>query len=1768
MKYVVNRIIELIMDNEPSKDKETMIRVDGFDNIKIYEQVASKLSEELLKEGLTLDIKLAKNKWNAFKKKTDNTTILQSMMQHNWVAEEDSMTHYRNLHNSNVVVLLGTEDEEDKGGLANFQSITPDILIKTLNGKYHMIFNDESLTDSDNEVIDRLYKDLFEFEAIDICKLSDIADSWNGKISNSKDFIELFFNELPSWGLPFRRLELPKRQEIMGRKNVLAGCHRFIVRQPFNSKMSITQYNKYMKRIDYYNSGEADLAKYPGDNDCWSEQGISNYDEFSKILKEFIIGENLNENTSKLLTVDYSIVEDVLEIGVPTGKKPPKDKVKTLIGEPLEVFTNALFTTLAHIKNADINIENIEFRFSQAEIVCMYSDIEDDEEQQQLLDTWKAICTHCGGVIEYLNKRMWTVNNKDIALSCQPDGFLIPSRAYHFIEEDAMIKSASANKSVSKISFSTCYDVNGKKFHHDFQWKFDAANSWDKNFGELCLQDFCKDKDGIYIPVSEITKINSLIFSKSEEEFFDRLKESDISFDFNLADYIDRKIPADEKVISARFDEVGKAFTEFAYTIANEGFYTCLAKDCSEISKLCSAYANLGKYLRERTFPENLKWILDAYVNSFNIIGDISVFEAEKEIESCIVPAWHPATLEKINDQKIFFLDGCGEWWNEAQEKEKVTEKEILDTLSDLLQMSMLQSTLDLFPSYGQVYFGTIASYGAFSLYGRNDIKNENRLRDMIHKDAIFDDDFDKNEVARLNDNAKMIYGVMLEYAKAFPNSADNLSIVFIDPSELQPIVAAMYKYIDTRRKNNATAKVDISLRILVKPENKGGRNYLAYWMDEFFSQDENVNIHTYLNEWSSKAQLEKLLNGNNDIAFVMDILKVNNLGFVASHSNESLAPSQCRFPIVYKPTPISSTSVKRTIELSQPQFKAAYEHTQIVRYRNNMEKIPDEMYIASKEVSIDSDGQAIVHFLHEKAYWVVCVDSGMDGALLRSDDVHQQDYNIIGFSTGKGAYGQYNLTITTRKTILETIRKKLEDRLYSLFKWDKEQIKKAAQLCIDEASGLDGISLLSAINPKDENIREFLAYILTSLREEKSRSDSVLKIVIHLDSYKHWFDGDIDKDEDNSASRPDFLVLEAFFTDDEKLKLKATVTECKTSIYANAEQHKSHALEQVKHGVRTLSKIFNPNSKSIKRRYWYAQLYRALAFAQVTFSNNTEEFAEVSSKLRSILDGNYEIEWNSRILGFWIDMPGDKEIENVSDDGITIFDVPQKVIQSFLLENRVSDVDFVNIDAKDFIEDDEQQERIKERERILEEEIESSQKGKVKRMQFAETYSPIKRNEELSEDVPTENAEIQSEDVSVNNTNKETENQNLDDDIEAHDVSDRVPEPAQGDVPQPIKEDMIENNDNLEDIRVLIGKSKTSSDVYWEFGSPQMANRHLLITGTSGQGKTYSIQTMLYELAKGNISSVVFDYTEGFRLDQLESEFVESMHNKINQHIVKIQGVPINPFKRQEQDFAGMKIQDTPADVAGRFANILTHVYGFGEQQYAAIYEATRVGMEKYGDAMDMNHFQEELVEIQSKNASAKTVVSKMTPFFHSIEFNKDAEFDWGNILYAEEAKMNIFQLTMIDREMQVIVTELMLWDAWYYTKNYGSKENPFVVVLDEAQNLSHKENSPSKAILTEGRKFGWSAWFATQSLKVLADDEVVRLMQAAFKLYFKPTDEEITKMSKQLDPTNSSLWIGALKALKKGQCIVVGDRRKDDGTFGGTKPTVTNITSFKERS
>lgn len=1763
MKYIVDTISNLIVNNAPAKDGEMMIRVDSFEDIRIYEAISKKVSSILKEKDLSVKIKLAKNKWRHFKNNAQYSVYVHSMEQNKWIADEESITHYRNLHDSNVLILLGTEDEEDKGGLLNCYTITPNVLVNNISGNYYDIFSGSlNLDKNEIDIVNKLYKDLFEFVAVDICKLSDLFDLWSDKITTIDDFIKLFYDSLPMWKLPFKKMDLPSIKSLKSKSNILRVEHNFISRQMFK-KLTKPQYNKYKSQIETY---EKEQHKYSSSWSGWANQGIKSYDELSSIILGYARGECVDEYKEKLIQTDFSIIEAILDIKIVKGKKE-KVTIPVVTGEPLEAFTAALLQMLSTIKELDVDVSILDFDINQAEVVSMYSDSEDEEEKQQLQNTWITICRHTNGVFDYLNRNMWYVNDEEINIKCTPCNIFSPKCVVVNIDS-GYVKAASPNKKISKIDFTVkCKDDSGeivkvgnKKLIQAFQWKFSTTDAWLHNFSDICSFDKFSNCNNIYIPLASINKITPLLFAKSEEEFFDLYDESDIKFNFDIVKYVDENVSHDKKIISAKFDTLGKKFVKFIYTVANEGFYSCICKEQSELIALVNEYTKLGQELALTSLPENQKWILDAYIHAFNIEETTKVMEDDTCFRCCIVPAWHPASLEKLNDQKIFFLDGCIEWWNEQSDVDKIKKKEINETIENLTEMSMIQSSLDIFPSYGQHYFGAVNSFGTFSIYRRNDIENNSRLKDMIHKDAIYDDDFDVKENIRMNDNAKMIYGVLTDYIKAFPNSYKNLSVVFIDPSELQPIIASIYKFIEIQKKEHEEDKINISIKILVKPENKGGRNYLAYWMDESFSQDSNVSIKTYLNEWRTKTDIDKILNGNNDIAFVMDLLKVNALQFIKESGAVRLDLSQCRFPIVFKPSPVSDTSskIKRRIELSQPQFGSSYVHTQVARYRNNFETVPSGNYIAVKEVCIDNDAQNIVYSLHDKAYWVVCVDSGMDGALLRNDDNHSSDYSIIGFSTGKGAYGQYNLTITARKSMLETIQRKLESRLYQLFHWERSKIDKAANLCIKEASKLDGISLFSAINHKDHNINEFMAYVLTSLLEKENSLDCALKIVIHIDSYKHWFNGEIDKDDDKSKLRPDFLVLEVKATDDDKLKLIATVTECKISSISYASSHKEHALEQVKHGIKRLSTIFNPNSKSIKRRYWYAQLYRALAFAQITFSNNSSEFEKLSSKLRSMLDGNFEIEWKGRVLGYWLDIDGENEVIIDTDvSNIKLYDIPQKRIQNLLLNEEVNHIQYVDINSDLLVDDDSQQALIEKREQELKDELKALNCNKktedmTQKFKVDLSIENIKQvSDTLKDDVFVEDKSIQSHEAEEKNIKNNLDTELSDDERQLNALSNK-------------------NNTvvNLDNTRVLIGTDKLSKEVYWEFGHKQLANRHLLITGTSGQGKTYSIQTMLYELSKSNVSSVIFDYTEGFRLDQLEKDFVNKMGNHINQKVCKFENVPINPFKRQFIEFAGQKFPEQDSDIAARFANIMTHVYKFGDQQSAAIFNAVRIGLSKYKDRMNMKHFQEELENEKQVNKSAQTVISKMQPFFYSIKFEEDSDFDWGNILYPTESTATIFQLTAIDRDMQVIITELMLWDLWYYSTKNGSKEKPFVVVLDEAQNLSHKDKSPSCKILTEGRKFGWSAWYATQSLQILDDDEVTRLLQSAFKLYFKPTDIEIVKMAKQLDPIDGSAWLNTLKGLKKGQCIVVGERIRNDGNFGLVRPTVTMVTAFSERS
>ncbi|WP_099353724.1 DNA phosphorothioation-dependent restriction protein DptH [Fredinandcohnia onubensis] len=372
-----------------------------------------------------------------------------------------------------------------------------------------------------------------------------------------------------------------------------------------------------------------------------------------------------------------------------------------------------------------------------------------------------------------------------------------------------------------------------------------------------------------------------------------------------------------------------------------------------------------------------------------------------------------------------------------------------------------------------------------------------------------------------------------------------------------------------------------------------------------------------------------------------------------------------------------------------------------------------------------------------------------------------------------------------------------------------------------------------------------------------------------------------------------------------------------------------------------------------------------------------------------------------------------------------------------------------------------------------------------------------------------------------------------------------------------------------LEKVRILIGKALNSNkQIYWEYGNKNLANRHLLISGNSGQGKTYFMQCLLLEKAKQGISSIVIDYTEGFLPNQLEPEFVEYLGNNLKQSVVYNERFPINPFKRNVRDIGGLTFPENETDVAERIKSVFGAVYStLGIQQLNAIYEATINGLHKYGDSMDLQKLKLELEEEGSNYA--KTALSQIRPLIDRNPFNNSSELDWKEIIESD-GQVFVIQLTGYPRDVQLMITEFILWDLWNYAVRNGNKNIPMPVVMDEAQNLDHTENSPSARILQEGRKFGWSAWYATQFLKSQLDaSELARLQMASEKVYFAPPDQEVSYIAGSLsyNPNDKKEWEKKLSSLKKGQCIVNGPVLDDRGELTQPIVTVVNITPLWER-
>jgi DNA phosphorothioation-dependent restriction protein DptH len=634
----------------------------------------------------------------------------------------------------------------------------------------------------------------------------------------------------------------------------------------------------------------------------------------------------------------------------------------------------------------------------------------------------------------------------------------------------------------------------------------------------------------------------------------------------------------------------------------------------------------------------------------------------------------------------------------------------------------------------------------------------------------------------------------------------------------------------------------------------------------------------------------------------------------------------------------------------------------------------------------------------------------------------------------------------------------------------------------------------------------------------------------VSLDAYQHWFDSA------DTGTRPDLLWITARIGGDGRLRLDLRLIECKLAKMSDA--HLEKAREQLENGVRHLTAVFMPQvdlgsveDERPDQRYWWLQLHRLIASKAEIVKKDQKR---VLTALERLAEGDYDIEWRAAVITFWTDQAA--------------ADISQVDTWSYPIDGQELGIGVVSA-GSEFV-------------RSL------CESGKTVDFPWQGGHVAFHAAVPISPKGPDDESE---EGLSAGATlpgDKPAPKPNAKPPVESQEHGHKPAKTAGGDQHE------IHAKPPAIPARILLGTTVTGTrKVHWEFGHKELNNRHMLIFGSSGMGKTYTIQCLLCELGRSGQNSLIVDYTNGFVDNQLEAEFKRVLSP--TQHIVRKEPLAINPFRQQAERIGDELLPEGTSATAQRVSGVFSEVYSFGDQQKSALYQAVKSGLEKAGNAgmtlEDLIPGLEVLIEDKGTvGQSTASVISKILPFLDQNPFGKEDPESWERFFADAVHRCHVLQLAGFMKDAGRLVTEFSLIDLYWFYRGHGTQVSPRVIVLDEVQNLDHREESPLAQLLREGRKFGFSLILATQIMSNLEKDERDRLFNAAHKLFFRPADTEMKTYADIAAVTTgekADLWLKKLSALKKGECFSLGPSLNDATKKLEVKAFHIRIASLAER-
>ncbi|GLP97001.1 type IV secretion system DNA-binding domain-containing protein [Paraferrimonas sedimenticola] len=1840
-EYLKMEWASTLEQNRESKEARFIIQSMGPNEVfQLFASLEAAMLEQQKHQSVKYYFKVASGLWNDWCESESAQTLDNKMGsfgglgpsgKRNWIDEEDKLTWYRNRTLADektdclIVVLVGLNHATDQGGLSDFHQVDERRLWLDMERKFTPwlsdLFTQLDINASEQQIsnFNEVLVQLFELRPLQLAKLAQFIETSltkGNEFYSFNDVAETFFRELPYWGLP--PFLIDSDPTILVGKNgrrALKNAEIFISHSRYKSDAG--KKKDWAKIENWFLSDNFELPQ-----SLEHAKGEFTVSDYRDALHRFIFNADSDAKVT-LLSVDFVPLLNTLG-AKETKSRTARKTIKSYSGLAFESILQGTYDALISFKKGCGSLMAEQLSKVQIEIISFEHDFVADEETganaHELAHVSLIGCL--GGldtIVESLDCRV-PVDDEEASAERQDWNNTLPISL--IFEPEEIGYKASRSRPRVKFRVTVASHEPELTISQEYFWQVPPTQP-ERVFVEYARRvlNLWHSQKNTYrlLPAFKIPSVlmTALYYAADEEEANRLISQAltDIQVYNLLVDLPTNNISEELNASITRFIS---NYIEWLSKATSKGYYSAADR---EVGALLSSYVSLAELAlskEELGGPELLRRLYKAF-----FIIDQSCNAADSYVNAAIAWGLSPSVLEQLKAKHRFLADGFPEVIAEISldgEHQRLFER--------LLDLSKVRRPISALVNEENQLSADMKSYGLLHYLGPEPKSEMSLAVQTMLRETEDDDEVAVAESIRPCQETKIVSRVIEDYLKLHPHANDGIRILAVNVKDLQTILSGINYFLSNYLKEYSAASklppFHLSVMVYTSAASPMAmENRLSVWreqlLENFGDLDRGLQVtlgHQYTTQQRLAEQL-KLEENEYDLAFLFHFLKEGLVGRADPAKPFEFQFDNCSFfPIAEypRPTSIGDKSVRQNL-ISNRRLRVQTRHSDMSA-RLCFSGHEGSDYVVFGKVDI-KPWKKTLDALHDKGYWVACIDPYVDKALLADKDGNQR--KMVGFASGLGGYGELNLTISTQKDTLKQLANAVSQKLKGLIRVDSsDDLEFVSVRVVDEAEQIVGLSSIRAVVGEDERIREVIGF--SAIRKALRIPKGQMTQLIPLDDMMHWFS------DAESNNRPDLLQLTLELRENEMPLIHAHLIECKLAL--ENPEHLSKAITQIEAGMSHLTKLLAPhrrdlNSTDFDRRYWWAQLHRALS-SRSEVNLPDREWRELDYAFENIAEGKFEIHWRSTIFTFWTNREGNSvDVSQILlspdvvrhpftvDDNFTIQHVamgytPLKALlsdqnvslsisgndgkiglrpeqqrlptfcegETTTIQTHTNDSDIASTSHKDDLSN--QVGGIVESEGDEEESIVSGELSQSTPEPGANNISEQSENIQCRSNeqgaphaqatTPTESAISHGTEATVQDLNKDTS----------------VPEVSVSRASESDEQTHLKETSHTEDVKeapsqqlefnvpnkILIGQRRNGDSVYWYFGHPKLANRHLLIFGSSGSGKTYGIQCLLAELAIAQVRSFIVDYTNGFLPNQVESEF--KMVSNPKDHFVRTDKLPLNPFRKQQQfvDPSLPPIEETSFDVASRITSIFTSVFpNIGDQQSAALIRTLQEGL----DSDAGFNFEKLLAPLREASKQGESLANKLQPFVDTKPFSDQSDQAWEQMLATPNHWVHVLQLATLNRDIQKIITEFALWDLWDFAQNTGNKDRPIPIVLDEIQNLDHSSDSPIDKMLREGRKFGLSLILATQTTSQFNQEQRDRLFQAGHKLFFKPASTEVDRfaqiLSQSTPGTSKSEWMQRLNKLEKGQCWSLGPVEKSNGTMV-EEPVLVSITSLEQRN